>query len=235
MSVDARIADLVAQHGLSPAAPAAFATLLGLLAEDPTAPTTVTDPRAAVDAHLADSLTGLEFDAVRRARSVADLGAGAGFPGLPLAIALPDAQVRFVESAGRKIAFLDRALALLGIRNAETVYARAEEWQAGSGTCDLVTARALAPLTAIVEYAAPLLADGGALVAWKGRREHIEEADGAAAAAATGLELAEVRAVKPFPSAEHRHLYLYVKVGSTPNRFPRRSGMARKRPITAST
>jgi 16S rRNA (guanine527-N7)-methyltransferase len=72
-------------------------------------------------------------------------------------------------------------------------------------------------------------------VAWKGRRDAVEEADGAAAARATGLEAAEIRPVRPFPGADHRHLHLYLKVGLTPNHYPRRAGMARKRPIRASS
>jgi 16S rRNA (guanine527-N7)-methyltransferase len=85
-----------------------------------------------------------------------------------------------------------------------------------------------------VEYAAPLLAPGGALVAWKGKRDEGEEADGVAAASATGLELAQIVPVRPWSGAEQLHLHLYLKVGSTPDRFPRRPGMARKRPLRAS-
>jgi 16S rRNA (guanine527-N7)-methyltransferase len=98
-----------------------------------------------------------------------------------------------------------------------------------------VTARAVAPLDALAEYAAPLLREGGALVAWKGRRDPDEEAAGARAAGVVGLEIAEVRPVQPFAAAEHRHLHVYVKVRPTPDRFPRRPGMARKRPLGAST
>lgn len=235
MKVARRIKNLVAEYGLAEDCAASFATLLGQLEDDPTAPTTIMTPAAAVNAHLADSLTGLNLEEVRTARRIADLGAGAGFPGLPLAIALPEAQVSLVESVGRKVAFLQAAIAGLGLRNASPLCVRAEEWRDGLGTQDLVTARALAPLTALVEYAAPLLREGGALVAWKGHRDEREEADGAAAAAATGMELGRIEHSRPFPGADHRHLYLYVKVSETPDRYPRRAGMARKRPIAAST
>jgi 16S rRNA (guanine527-N7)-methyltransferase len=86
-----------------------------------------------------------------------------------------------------------------------------------------------------VEYAAPLLEAGGTLVAWKGRREPGEEADGAAAAKALGMSTPEARPVEPFAHARDRHLYLSSKVSPTPSRYPRRPGMARKRPIQAST
>jgi 16S rRNA (guanine527-N7)-methyltransferase len=195
----------------------------------------VRDGQTALDTHVADALVGLDLDAVRSASRIADLGSGAGFPGLVLAAALPDAQVALVESNHRKCAFLERAVAAMELGNVTVVSERAESWADGVGTRDLVTARAVAPLNVLVEYAAPLLQDGGALVAWKGRRDAEEEADGAAAAALVGLEPAEIVAVQPWAGAEHLHLHRYVKVGLTPNRFPRRPGMASKRPLRAST
>ena len=233
--MDERLAELLAAYDIDAGAGEPLRRLLRLVAEDATAPTTVRDPAAAVDVHVADSLSGLELAAVREARYVADLGAGAGFPGLVLATVLPGAHVALVESVGRKCAFLERAIAAMELRNASVVCARAEEWRDGLGRCDLVTARALAPLAVIAEYAAPLLARGGALVAWKGARDAAEEAAGAAAAAELGLEAAEVRPVSPFKGTEHRNLYLYLKVTETPGKYPRRSGMARKRPLGRST
>jgi 16S rRNA (guanine527-N7)-methyltransferase len=235
MTVRRRLDELARRHGLPATATAALARLLDVLHEDPTAPTTVRDPAVAVDAHVADALVALELDRVRAARRIADLGAGAGFPGLVLAAALPEATVALVEANGRKCAFLERAAKQMGLANVEVVAARAEAWREGVGTRDLVTARALAPLAVLAEYAAPLLAHDGALLAWKGRRDAQEERDGAAAAAATGLTVGEVRPVQPWDGAERLHLHLYVKVASTPNRFPRRPGMASKRPLRAST
>lgn len=223
------------RFGLAPEATAALDRLLDLLERDPTAPTTVRARPEAVDTHIADSLSGLELPAVRNARRVADLGAGAGFPGLVLAAALPQARVALVESVGRKCAWLRRAIEVMGLMNAEVVNARAEAWPRGIGAHDLVTARALAPLNVLVEYAAPLLGARGRLVAWKGRRDPAEEADGLAAARQLGLDPAGVERVTPFPRARDRHLYLYLKVRPTPNGFPRRPGMAGKRPLSAST
>jgi 16S rRNA (guanine527-N7)-methyltransferase len=224
----------VERFGLAPDATAAIERLLDLLERDDTAPTTVRARRQALDTHVADSLSGLELAAVREARRIADIGAGAGFPGLVLAAALPAAQVALVESAGRKCLWLEQAIATMGLRNATAVNTRAEGWPEGLGRHDLVTARALAPLNVLAEYAAPLLAEGGALVAWKGRRDPSEEADGAAAAGRLGLESREVLRVYPFPEARDRHLHLYLKVGPTPNEYPRRPGMASKRPLRAS-
>jgi 16S rRNA (guanine527-N7)-methyltransferase len=225
----------VERFGLAPEATAAIERLLSLLERDPQAPTTVRARAEALDVHVADSLSGLEFGAVRSARRVADLGAGAGFPGLVLAAALPATHVALVESAGRKCAWLGRAIEAMGLANVSIVNARAEDWPAGIGAHDVVTARALAPLNVLVEYGAPLLQEGGALVAWKGRRDRAEEADGEAAARRLGLELRDVARVHPFHDARDRNLYLYLKVRPTPNGYPRRPGMARKRPLTAST
>ena len=235
MSVGRRLEDLGARYGLPPGAPGALGRLIALVCADPTAPTALRDPATAVDAHVADALVALELAQVRDARRVADLGSGAGFPGLVLAAALPAAEVTLVEANRRKCDFLERAAGEMGLRNAIVVAERAESWVDGIASRDLVAARAVAPLAVLVEYAAPLLVEGGALVAWKGRRDAGEEADGLAAATATRLELAEVRPVRPWDGAEHLHLHLYLKVGLTPNRFPRRAGMASKRPLRAST
>jgi 16S rRNA (guanine527-N7)-methyltransferase len=195
----------------------------------------VRDPAQAVDVHVADSLVALELPEVRRARRIADIGSGGGFPGLVLAIALPSAHVALVESVVRKCAFLRRAIAALALPNAEVVQARAEAWPTGLGVHDLITARALAPLPVLLEYAAPLLAIGGWLVAWKAARDAREEGDARSAAVAVGMSEPAPRRVEPFAGAIDRHLYLSSKVKPTPTGYPRRPGMARKRPIRAST
>ena len=224
---------LVERHGLPAGSSDRLGALLDLLGADPHAPTTVHTPARALDVHLADSLVALELPVVWAATAIADLGAGAGFPGLPLAIALPQASVALVESTARKCAFIEVAAAAANVINARAVAERAESWEAGRGAHDLVTARALAPLAVIAEYAAPLLRPDGVLVAWKGRRDALEERDAAAAAEQLGLALEEVRPVEPYAGADHRHLHVLRKVAPTPTRFPRRPGMARKRPLAA--
>jgi len=233
--VGSRLERLAEQFALPPQTPATLERLLALIAADPRAPTAIRDAVDAVDEHIADALVALELDAVATARRIADLGSGAGFPGLVLAVALPEARISLVESNQRKCEFLERAVGQMKLDNACVVPERAEAWTEGVRRCDLVTARALAPLNVLVEYAAPLLRPQGALVAWKGHRDATEEADGAAAAAATGLEPVAVHSVRPWPEAHNRHLHLYLKVGLTPNGYPRRPGMATKRPLRAST
>jgi 16S rRNA (guanine527-N7)-methyltransferase len=232
-AVDDRIAALVERYRLRAGADAGFKALLALLAADPHAPTTVREPERAVDEHVADSLVALELEQVRGAVKVLDLGAGAGFPGLPLAIARPLAEFVLVDGNARKCAFIDRGIAAAGIPNARAVHARVEELAAEE--FDLVTARAVAPLEVLAEYAAPVLAINGALVAWRGRRDPDGERDAAAAAEVLGLELHEPLHVQPFSGADHRYLHLMLKVRDTPERFPRRPGMALKRPLGAKS
>jgi 16S rRNA (guanine527-N7)-methyltransferase len=230
-----RLEELGRRYGVAPAGLEALEAILALQAEDPVAPTTVSDPAAAIDRHVADSLVAVDVPAVRHARRIADLGSGAGWPGLALAAALPDARVALVESAIRHCRYLERVVAAGRLENAEVVHARAEEWPDGLNANDVVTVRALAALPVLCEYAAPLLADGGVLVAWKGAVAEDEASEGAAAAALLGLEPAEVLAVDPYPAAERRTLHLYRKVAPTPDRFPRRAGMAVKRPLVRRT
>ena len=166
--------------------------ILHLQASDPTASTTVRAYDDAVERHVADSLSALALAPVRGARRIADLGSGAGWPGLALAAALPDAHVSLVESAIRHCRYLERAVETGGLTNVTVVHARAEEWRVGFGANDLVTARALAALPVILEYAAPLLAEGGHVVAWKGAVSPEEAADATAAAGLLGLAPAGV-------------------------------------------
>jgi 16S rRNA (guanine527-N7)-methyltransferase len=226
-----RLEELGRRYGVPPAGVQALDDILAVQAEDPAASTAVKDPREAADRHVADSLVALDLTAVRQASRIADLGSGAGWPGLALAAALPAANVALVESAIRHCRYLERAVAAAALVNAAVVHARVEDWQAGIGGHDLVTARALAPLPVLCEYAAPLLEERGTLVAWKGRAEPAEAEAGAAAAAIVGLEPVEVRAVDPYPEAERRTLHVFRKVAPTPPRFPRRPGMAVKRPL----
>jgi 16S rRNA (guanine527-N7)-methyltransferase len=206
----------------------ALALILGLQSTDPTASTTVRYPREAVGRHVADSLSALSLPFVAEARKIADLGSGAGWPGLALAAALPDAHVWLVESATRHCKYLEKAVDFARLSNVTVVHARIEQW---SGEHDVVTARALAAMPVLVEYAAPLLELGGHFVAWKGAVSDEERASGLAAAAIVGLEPVEVVGVVPYDGARDHTLHVFRKIAVTPDRFPRRAGMPTKRPL----
>ncbi len=229
MSVDLRAA--LAPAGLTDGQLDRLSALLTALEADEHAPTAAQERDLAIYVHLADSLTALDVGAVREAQTLADLGSGAGFPGLALAIALPAARVVLVESQRRKCEFLERAISAADIANATVFCGRAEEWPAGLAANDVVTARALAPQPVVLEYAAPLLKVGGTFVDWRGARDEAEELAASRAAAELGMGLEEIRWVEPFPGARDRHLHVFSKSGPTPSRYPRRPGVARKRPL----
>ena len=231
----ARLNELAAEHDLPASAAAVLTAVLVLQATDPAASTTVRDPADGVDRHVADSLSALTLGEVRGARRIADIGSGAGWPGLALAAALPGAEVFLVESATRHCRYLERAAAEAGLANVAVVHARAEAWPDGIGAHDLVTARALAALPVLCEYAAPLLEEGGALVAWKGAVGAAELADGTAAAEILGLAPSEPRRVVPYAGARDHTLHVFRKIAPTPDRFPRRPGIATKRPLSVKT
>jgi 16S rRNA (guanine527-N7)-methyltransferase len=215
-----------------------LAILVRLLGEDARVPSSVTEPERAWRVHVADSLAGLRVQQLRDASRIADLGAGAGFPGLVLAVALPETAVDLIEATARKCEFMRRAIDAMGVPNARVVNDRAESWGAhgagGRESYDAVAARAVARLSTLSELASPLLAEGGALVAWKGRRNADEEAEAERATPRTAMEPLDVLAVEPYPESQDRHLHIYAKRGPTPNGVPRRPGMARKRPFGSS-
>ncbi len=216
---------------LGPAARAALQKVLGLLAQERASVSSITDDRA-WRVHVADSLTGLEVPELREASRIADIGSGAGFPGLALAVALPRAQVDLIESVARKCEFMQRAIDAAAIVNARIVNARSEQWagEGGHESYEAATARAVGRLSTLAELASPLLRDGGVLLAWKGKRDAGEEAQLQRAAVKLAMAPERVLSVGPYAGSEHRHLHLIRKQGPTPIDLPRRPGVAKKRP-----
>jgi 16S rRNA (guanine527-N7)-methyltransferase len=138
-----------------------------------------------------------------------------------------------IESSSRKCSFIREAIALMELGNAEVVCERSEEWAAGEGreAYDTVTVRAVGRLSTLAELASPLLRDAGFLLAWKGERDEDEEAELARAAGGLAMEPLEVRPVSPYAGSRGRHIHLLRKNGPTPERLPRRNGLAAKRPF----
>ncbi len=217
---------------LDPQSRAALQKVLDLLAIERASVSSVTAPNQAWKVHVTDSLTGLEVPELQEAVQVADIGSGAGFPGLVLAISLPEAKVELVESIGRKCAFIERAAAEAGIANAHVINARSEDLAKGPGreTYDVVTARAVGRLSTLAELASPLLKENGVLVAWKGKRDKDEESQLARAADELAMRPEAILNVGDRAGSQHRHLHVIRKQGSTPENLPRKAGMAKKRP-----
>jgi 16S rRNA (guanine527-N7)-methyltransferase len=205
--------------------------VLELLAEERASVSSVVDERA-WKVHVADSLTGLEIPELAAATCIADVGAGAGFPGLALAVALPDAQVDLIESIGRKCAFMRRAVDEAEIPNAAVLNTRSEDLASGDGreSYDIVTARAVGRLSTLAELASPLLKPNGVLIAWKGKRDAEEEEQLSSAAEALAMTPEQILDVGNRAGSQHRHLHVVRKTGATPSNLPRKPGIAKKRP-----
>jgi 16S rRNA (guanine527-N7)-methyltransferase len=217
---------------LDPEARAGLRKVLELLASERASVSSVTEPERAWRVHVEDSLTGLEVGELDAAARIADIGSGAGFPGLVLAAALPAARVDLIESIGRKCDFIRRAIEGAGIPNARVVQARSEDWAKGKGyeAYEAVTARAVGRLSTLAELASPLLREGAVLVAWKGKRDASEEEQLDRASTQLAMHPDRILEVGDRAGSEHRHLHVIRKSGPTPTGLPRRPGMAKKRP-----
>jgi 16S rRNA (guanine527-N7)-methyltransferase len=197
--------------------------------------TSIKDPKRAYAVHIADSLSGLTNPELEAPESVADIGSGAGFPGLALAVARPETKFTLIDSERKKMESAARIARKLEIENVDCVWGRVEEVAAPGSelreTFDVVTARALADLGVLVEYAAPLLKVGGSLVAWKAELSEAESAGGIRAITELGFGAQAERQTEPFKGSRHHKFIVTQKLSPSPDRFPRRPGAALKNPL----
>lgn len=208
--------------GLAPAELDRLALLVGLVCSTPVGITAIRDPAEAAARHVLDALAGLPAVDAAPAGALADVGSGGGLPGLVLATVRPARETHLIEATARKAAFIAEAAAELGLR----VHVHAERSEdLGRGAlrdaCACVVARALAPPPVAVELCLPLCRPGGRLVLWS--REQADDALAAAAAELGGEVL----------DAEAPGVLVIGKLSATPERYPRRPGMAAKRPLPA--
>lgn len=190
--------------------------------------TAITEPVAVAKLHLLDSLTVLSAVDIA-GKSVIDVGCGAGFPGVPLAIACPEAEITLLDSLGKRIKWLEELLPQLGV-NAKCVIARAEEAVANCREqYDIATSRAVARLNILLELTAPFVKVGGAVVAMKGAaaQQELEEAKNAVCRLGLKLEKAEKFSVD---GAEH-WVMVFRKIGKTPAQYPRRYAKIKQAPL----
>jgi len=193
--------------------------------------TAITDPAESVRLHIVDSLCLVQYMPEEQ-KNVGDIGSGAGYPGIPLAITCPWLKVYLLEANKKKHKFLTAEIQRLGLAaHATGLNLRAEEAHKHAGTMGLVVARAVASLSALVELAAPLLEYGGDLYAMKGRPASEEVAEATRAAAICGMSLRVVhKYTLPF-GKEIRELYVFQKAEAPVVTLPRRVGKAQKRPF----
>lgn len=222
--------------GLGAEVQAKLATLGDLILSAGFNVTGLTDPEEMERLHFLDALSLLKLQPVLSGRCIADVGSGAGLPALVLALALPHAHVKAVESHRKKCDYIERTAAALDLANVTVCCRRAEEYgrSVGREAHDVVVSRAVAPLPVVAEYSIPLLWPGGVMVAMKGVVSDQERTQARKALGILGAsELDPVR-LDPFPEAHDRWAYLAVKVRATPEEYPRRPGMPAKRPLGQS-
>jgi 16S rRNA (guanine527-N7)-methyltransferase len=186
--------------------------------------------------HILDSLSCFLHEALSRAGRLADVGSGGGLPGIPIKIVRPDLATTFVESTGKKAAFLRRAVDDLCLKDVVVVNTRVEDLgrtPAHRGAYEVVTCRAVGSLSVVAEYCVPLLRTGGCAIAMKGRLDPEELAEGHRALEALGARVAETTRVPLLPEVgeKERNLVILEKTRETPPRYPRRAGIAAKRPL----
>jgi len=171
--------------------------------------------KSTASAVVAESLAGLELPQLKAARRVGDIGSGAGFPGLLLAIALPQAHLTLIERVPERCRFLRRTAAELGLENVEVVETDMHRLAEGNEGFDVITSRKVGRMNTMVELCAPLLAPGGALALWPGTSDFDEEesAAGTAAAGRAGLRLARVLPIETLRKGRRtvKHLYLFER------------------------
>jgi 16S rRNA (guanine527-N7)-methyltransferase len=201
--------------------------------------TAITDPAEVVTRHFLDSLTCLLAVAPEqcaRPWRLLDIGSGAGFPGIPLAIALPNWRVTSLEATGKKARFQQEAVAALGLENVTVFIGRAEEFARKPehrGRYDLVAARAVAALPTLLEYCCPFARVGGQVIAPKKGDLADEIAAGTKAASLLGAKLLAPIPVTIPPLADGRVLLVAEQKRACPEQYPRPAGAPAKRPLGA--
>jgi 16S rRNA (guanine527-N7)-methyltransferase len=196
--------------------------------------TAITEPHEIEVKHFLDSLSCLLALKPRAGDKLVDVGSGAGFPGIPLKIACPQIRVVLVESIGKKAEFCRHIVQLLGLERVEVIQARAEQLGRDPeyrGRHDWAVARAVARLPVLLEYLLPLLRVGGVAIAQKGESGPSEATQAQPALAILGGELQRVVPVELPGASETRYLIVVDKINETPAKYPRRPGIAAKRPI----
>lgn len=194
--------------------------------------TAITEPDEVAVKHMIDSL--LAYEPEMAGKTLADVGTGAGFPGVPLKIYCPQLKVTLIDSLGKRLKFLQTVIDQLGLKGIRCEHLRAED--AGRNKqhrekYDLVTARAVARLSVLSEYCLPLAKKGGMFIALKGSRFAEEIAEGEAAVKLLGGKIISQEQVKLPGLDDGRAIVKITKVKNTPAQYPRKAGTPEKQPL----
>lgn len=194
--------------------------------------TAITDPDEIVIKHFVDSLYPLRYVQMKPGQKLIDIGTGAGFPALPLLIVNPGLEVNFVDSVGKKLGFVKDVLRNSGLI-AVTTHRRAEEISRDDEyreQYDYATARAVAPLNVLCEYAMPFVKVGGLFIALKGSSGEEELHNARSAIKTLGGELAKFDEYT-LPNGDKRSIVIIRKISQTPTKYPRKSKKIDSKPL----
>ena len=196
--------------------------------------TAVCDEEEMPDRHFADSLTVLRTELIRPGSTLIDVGTGAGFPGMVLAIARPDLQVTLLDAQRKRLNFLKAVQGAVGAENVTLVHARAEDGARNPAyreRFDYATARAVAPLNILCEYLLPFVRTGGMALCWKGPALPGETEAGNRAANLLGGRLEAPVACDVFGRGWDHRILPVTKTGKTPSAYPRKAGTPKAKPL----
>ena len=194
--------------------------------------TAITEPEEVAVKHVIDSL--LAYDEDMSGKTLADVGTGAGFPGVPLKIYCPELRVTLIDSLGKRLKFLQQVIDTLGLKYIRCEHLRAED--AGKSSkhrekYDLVTARAVARLSVLAEYCLPLVKKGGRFIALKGSKYAEEIQEGTQAVQILGGKIISAEPVKLPGLDDGRAIIKISKLKTTPAQYPRKAGTPEKQPL----
>jgi len=193
--------------------------------------TAITDPKEIILKHFIDSLT--MANKIKEGETLIDVGTGAGFPGIPLAIVKQEVKITLLDSLNKRVHFLQDVIQVLQLNNIRAVHARVEEFAKNKKEreqYDIATSRAVAPLNVLAEYLLPLVKIGGKCVCMKGSNiEEIKQAE--KAVTLLGGEIKQIEEITLPESDMKRHIILLEKIKQTPSKYPRKPGTPSKEPI----
>ncbi|MED3551826.1 16S rRNA (guanine(527)-N(7))-methyltransferase RsmG [Cytobacillus praedii] len=196
--------------------------------------TAITDKHEVYLKHFYDSITAAFYFDFKQPIHICDVGAGAGFPSLPIKIAFPELHVTIVDSLNKRIGFLEHLSNQLGLKNVQFIHDRAETFgqkKEHRETYDVVTARAVARLSVLSELCLPLVKVGGTFVAMKGASAKEELEAGKKAIAVLGGKLEQSYSFTLPQEESERNILIIKKEKSTPKKYPRKPGTPNKTPI----
>ncbi len=176
--------------------------------------------------HFVDSLAGV--DQIPQNASLIDIGSGAGFPSVPIAIARKDVRVTAIDSTSKKMNFVLTQAKLIGIDNITTIAGRAEDQQKLFGTFDAASARAVSSLQVLLELVAPLLKVGGVFISYKTDESEIAASQNAMKV--LSMKLKNTKVLK-LPNGDSRAILVFEKTAQTPSCYPRQYGTIKKKPL----